>query len=170
VREDFPFGNLAMAVHGVPAVFYGLPSFALPYKRFVTEVICDRSRTFLGSDLSYRLAVRLQGREVVYDDRQDEDLARRAAALAHSSLWRWLSWLGDQLQDAFGAVRRLIRSRTPESSLHREMWGVSPYKYRSEVRRQTLQRAVEGLVIAKVFERLFGKAIFPRFATVDCRR
>jgi len=76
----------------------------------------------------------------------------------------------DQLQDAFGAVRRLIRSRTPESSLHREMWGVSPYKYRSEVRRQTLQRAVEGLVIAKVFERLFGKAIFPRFATVDCRR
>ena len=159
-----------MAVHGVPAVFYRLPSFALPYKRFVTDVICDRCRTFLGSDQSYRLAVRLQGREVVYDDRQDEDLARRAAALAPSSVWRWLSWLGDQMQDAFGELRRLIRSRTPESSLHREMWGVSPYKYRSEVRRQTLQRAVEGLVIAKVFERLFGKAIFPRFATVDCRR
>jgi hypothetical protein len=170
MRENSPVGNLAMAVHGVPAVFYGLPSFALPYKRFVTEVIGDRSRTFLGSDLSYRLAVRLQGREVVYDDRQDEDLARRAAALAHSTVWRWLSWLGDGLQDAFREVRRLIRSRTPQSSLHREMWGVSPYKYRSEVRRQTLQRAVEGLVIAKVFERLFGKAIFPRFATVDCRR
>ena len=85
-------------------------------------------------------------------------------------MWRWLSWLGDGLQDAFGSVRRLIRSGTPDSSLHREGWGVSPYKYRSEVRRQTLQRAVEGLVVAKVFERLFGKAIFPRFATVGCRR
>jgi hypothetical protein len=170
MREDLPLGNLAVAVRGVPAVFHGLPSFALPYKRFVTDVICERCRTFLGSDQSYRLAVRLQGREVVYDDRQDEELARRAAALAHSSLWRWLSWLGDQLQDAFRAVRQLIRSRTPESILHREMWVVSPYKYRCEVRRLTLQRAVEGLVIARVFERLFGKAIFPRFATVDCRR
>jgi hypothetical protein len=170
MREDLPLGNLAVAVHGVPAMFHGLPSFALPYKRFVTEVVCDRSETFLGSDQSYRLAVRLQGREVVYDDRQDEDLARRAAALAHSTVWRWLSWLGDELQDAFRAVRRLIRGRTPESSLHREAWCVSPYKYRSELRRLTLQRAVEGLVVAKVFERLFGKAIFPRFATVGCRR
>jgi len=170
MRENLPLGNLAVAVRGVPAVFHGLPSFALPFKRFVTAVVCDRCGTFLGSDQSYRLAVRLQGREVVYDDRQDEDLARQAAALAHSTVWRWLSWLGDELQDAFRAVRQLIRGRTPDSSLHREMWGVSPYKYRSELRRLTLQRAVEGLVVAKVFQRLFGKAIFPRFATVDCRR
>jgi len=170
MRENLPLGNLAVAVHGVPGVFHGLPSFALPYKRFVTTVVCDRSATFLGSDQSYRLAVRLQGREIVYDDRQDEDLARQAAALAHSTVWRWLSWLGDELQNAFRTLRQLIRGRTPDSTLHREMWGVSPYKYRSEVRRLTLQRAVEGLVIAKVFERLFGKAIFPRFATVDCRR
>ncbi len=58
----------------------------------------------------------------------------------------------------------------PESVLHRECWGVSPYKYHSEPRRLTLQRAVEGLVLAAVFQRLFGKAIFPRFATVACRR
>jgi len=68
-----------------------LPSFALPYKRFVTEVLCDRCRAFLGSDQSYRLAVRVQGRESVYDDRQDEALARQGAALAHSTVWRWLS-------------------------------------------------------------------------------
>ena len=168
--EDFPLGNLAVAVPGLPGVFHGLPSFALPFKRFVTEVICDRAGAFLGSDHSYRLVVRLQGQVIVYDDRQDEDLGRQAAALAHSTVWRWLSWLGDELQDAFRAVRQLIRSRTSESTLHREMWGVSPPKYRSEARRLTLQRAVEGLVVAKIFRRLFGKAIFPRLATVDCRR
>jgi hypothetical protein len=142
----------------------------LPYKRFVTEVVCDRSGTFLGSDQSYRQTVRRQGRPLVYDDRQDEPLARRAAALAHSTVWRWLSWLGDELEEAWRAVRGLIRSRTSDSALHREGWGVSPYKYRSESRRQTLQRALEGLVMAEVYPRLFGKAIFPHFATGGCRR
>lgn len=149
---------------------YPLLPFALPYKRFVTEVVCDRSGSFLGSDQSYRQTVRLQGRAMVYDDRQDEELARQAAALAHSTVWRWLSWLGDELQAAFRAVRQLIRARTSDSTLHRECWGVSPYKYRSETRRLTLQRAVEGLVLAAVFQRLFGKAIFPRYATGGCRR
>ena len=64
----------------------------------------------------------------------------------------------------------MIRARTCDSVLHREGWGVSPYKYRSEPRRLTLQRALEGLVLAAVFQRLFGKAIFPHLATVACRR
>ena len=155
---------------GVPGAVHRLPSFALPYKRFVTDVVCDRSGIFLGSDQSYRETVRVQGRAMVYDDRQDEEWARQGAALAHSTVWRWLSWLGDELPDTWRAVRQLIRARTSDSVLHREGWGVSPYKYRSESRRLTLQRAVEGLVLAAVFQRLFGKAIFPRFATVTGRR
>jgi len=154
----------------LPGTLHGLPSFALPFKRFVSQVVSDHSRTFLGTDKSYRDSVRLHGRAVVYDDRQDEELGRAAAALAHSTVWRWLSWLGDQLQDAWGLVRRLIREKTPSSTLHRESWSVSPYKYRSEPRRLTLQHAVEGLVLAKVFRQLFGKAVFPRFATAACRR
>lgn len=154
----------------MPGAFYGLPSFALPFKRFVSQVVCERSQAFLGTEQSYRDSVRLQGRAVVYDDRQDEKLGREAAALAPSTVWRWLSWLGDQLQEPFREVRQLIRSKTPSSALHWESWAVSPYKYRSEARRLTLERAVEGLVLAKVFQQLFGKAIFPRFATVGCRR
>ncbi len=170
MREDLPFGDLALAVPCLPGAFYRLPSFALPFKRFVTQVVCDRSEIFLGTDRSYRRAVQEQGRGLVYDDRQDEALGRQAAALAPSTVWRWLSWLGDSLLDAWQTVRRLIREGTAQSTLHRESWSVSPYKYRSEGRRQTLQRASEGLVIAKVFERLFGKAIFPRFAALACRR
>ena len=143
-----------------------LPSFALPYKRFVTEVLCDRSRTFLGSDQSYRDAVRLQGRELVYDDRQDEKLARDGAALAHSTVWRWLSWLGDGLRESVRTIRQLIRARASRNTLHREVWCLSPHKYRSDSRRLTLQRALGTVVIAEIFRRLFGKAIFPHFATV----
>lgn len=142
-----------------------LPSFALPYKRFVTAIVRDRSQAFLGSDQSYRDTVRLQGRAVVYDDRQDEVLARRGAALAHSTVWRWLSWLGDGLPETFRKARELIRARAPHSTLHREDWRVSSHKYRSDQRRQTLQRVLQGLVVADVFQKLFGKAIFPNFAT-----
>jgi hypothetical protein len=142
-----------------------LPSFALPHKRFVTEVVRDRAQAFLGSDLSYRATVRSEGRALVYDDRQDEALARRGAALSHSTVWRWLSWLGDGLQGTFREARRLIRAKDPCSPLHRQDWSVSSVKYRSDQRRQTLERALQALVVTKVFQNLFGKAIFPNFGT-----
>ena len=110
----------------------------MPHKRFVTEVVQDRSQAFLGTDQSYRASVRPNGRELVYDDRQDEALAREGAALSHSTVWRWLSWLGDGLQRTFREARRLIRAREPRSPLHRQDWRVSSAKYRSEPRRQTL--------------------------------
>lgn len=71
--------------------------------------------------------------------------------------------------DAFRAARQLIHQRTSDSVPHREFWAVSPSKHRSDAGRLTLQRALEGLVIAKLFPRLFGKAIFPHFATVRRR-
>jgi hypothetical protein len=137
----------------------------LPHKRFVTEVVQHRSQAFLGTDQSYRASVRPNGRELVYDDRQDEPLARDGAALSHSTVWRWLSWLGNGLHDTFREARRLIRAAASRSTLHRQFWGVSPAKYRSQPRRQTLQRALQGLVVGQVFQELFGKAIFPNLAT-----
>ncbi len=144
---------------------YRLPPFALPHKRFVSEVVCDRSQAYLGSDQSYRDSVRPEGRALVYDDRQDEALARAGAALSHSTVWHWLSWLGDGLQGTFQKARRLIYRRDPRSTLHRQDWSVSPAKYRSDERRQTLERALQRLVIRTIFQDLFGKAIFPNFAT-----
>jgi hypothetical protein len=144
---------------------HGLPPFALPHKRFVTAVVRDRSQAFLGTNQSYRATVRVDGRALVYDDRQGEALAQHGAALSHSTVWRWLSWLGDGLQGTFREARRLIRAREPRSTLHRQSWGISPAKYRSDRRRQTLQRALQGLVVTTVFQELFGKAIFPNLAT-----
>ena len=131
----------------------------------MSEVVCDRSQAYLGTDQSYRGCVRSAGRVLVYDGPPDNPLVRRAAALAPSTVWRWLSWLGDGLQGTFRRALRLIYRREPRSTLHRQAWSVCPAKYRSDRRRQTLQRALQALVIRKVFQDLFGKAIFPNFAT-----
>ena len=131
----------------------------------MSAAVCDHSQAFLGSDQSYRKSVRPEGRALVYDDRQDEAEARDGAALSHSTVWRWLSWLGDDLQDTFREAWRLIYEREPRSTLHRQDWSVSSAKYESEQRRQTLQRALQALVVTKIFQDLFGKAIFPNFAT-----
>jgi hypothetical protein len=154
-----------LGLPGLWGAVYRLPPFALPRKRFVIAVVSDRSQTFLGSDQSYRNSVREQGRELVYDDRQDGALAERGAALSHSTLWRWLSWLGDGLQGTFRKAWRLIYERDPRSTLHRLDWSVSSAKYESDRRRETLQRALQALVVTRVFQDLFGKAIFPNFAT-----
>jgi hypothetical protein len=165
VRQDFSLRNLALGLRPVWEAVHRLPSFALPHKRFVTEVVRDRAQAFLGSDLSYRATVRSEGRALVYDDRQDEALGHQGAALSHSTVWRWLSWLGDGLQGTFREARRLIRAKDPCSPLHRQDWSVSSAKYRSDQRRQTLERALQALVVTKVFQDLFGKAIFPNFGT-----
>jgi hypothetical protein len=129
----------------------------------------DKGREYLGSaSSSYRGSCQSAGRPLVYDDQQDSGapgLAKAAAALAPSTVWRWLSWLGDRLQKTLQAARQLIREKEPGSTLHREAWAVAPRKYRSDARRQTLQRALEAIVTQEVFQRLFGKAIFPNFAT-----
>ncbi|MBM4092651.1 MAG: hypothetical protein FJ276_25030, partial [Planctomycetes bacterium] len=137
-----------MDLFDLRGAIYGLPPFALPHKRFVSEVVCDRSQAYLGSDQSYRDSVCEEGgRELVYDDRQDGALARRGAALSHSTVWRWLSWLGDGLRGTFRKAWRLISEQEPRSTLHRQDWSVSSAKHKSDERRQTLQRALQALVV-----------------------
>ena len=63
------------------------------------------------------------------------------------------------------AARQLIAEKDHGSTLHRETWQVSPAKYRSESRQRTLQLALQAWVIVRLFPQLFGKAIFPTFAT-----
>jgi hypothetical protein len=60
---------------------------------------------------------------------------------------------------------QLIRGKAPSSTLHREAWPLSARMYRSEARRQTLQRAAQCLVIEPLFRELFNREIFPNFAT-----
>lgn len=87
-----------------------------------------------------------------------------ASALAPSTLWRWLSWLGS-LSETVRAACQLIRQKQPGEILHREAWPLPTHKYRSKERRQVLQQATRGIVVDQMFQRLFGWEIFPHFAT-----
>jgi hypothetical protein len=60
---------------------------------------------------------------------------------------------------------KLIRQKAPGSALHRESWPLSARKYRSDARRQTLERAAQCLVTESLFRELFHKEMFPNFAT-----
>lgn len=146
----------------------GLPTihpFAWPQKRYAKPLVLERAKLYLGSRLSYRSTVRQEGMPLLYDDRRDRQMATRGSpALAPSSVWRWLAWLGG-LQKTMRAACQLIREREPASTLHREPWAVPVSKYRSEPRRTTLQQAMQTLVVDSLFRSLFGKEIFPDLAT-----
>jgi len=127
----------------------------------------EKARAYLGTNASYRQVVRHQGLPILYDDREAGNVPAgkdRAPALAASTVWRWLSWLGN-LDNILREAGKLIRQKAPRSVLHREPWPLSVRKYRSDVRRQTLERAAQCLVTESLFRELFGQEIFPNFAT-----
>jgi hypothetical protein len=136
----------------------------LRHKQFVSPTLLETAREFLGSAQSYRQAVQHQGMSLVYDDRQEHPLARRGAALAHSTLWHWLSWLGGLTRTLQSALQ-LLSQKFPGHSLHRPLIGIDPRKYRSDARGQTLEQAGWLLLVEAVFEQRMKNRIFPRFAT-----
>jgi len=156
----------------VPAVG-GLPTihpFAWPQKRYAKPLVLERAKLYLGSRLSYRSTVHEEGMPLLYDDRCDQQMAIRGSpALAPSSVWRWLTWLGG-LEKTVRAARQLICERETASTLHREPWAVPVSKYRSQSRRTALQQAMQTLVVDSLFRSLFGKEIFPDLATAHSWR
>lgn len=124
----------------------------------------ETARDFLGTQKSYRQTVRHQQMSLVYDDRQENSLALRGAALAHSTLWRWLSWLGELRRTLQGAMQ-LISQKFPSHGLHRERPSVDPRKHCSDARREILEQAAWLLLVEALFARGMNKRIFPRFAT-----
>ena len=130
----------------------------------MSPTLLEMARDFLGSEKSYRKAVQHQQKWLVYDDRQENPMAHRGAALAHSTLWHWLSWLG-RLTKTMQSASQLISQICPGHGLHREMIPIDPEKHRSEARRKTLEQAGRLLLVEAVFEQRMKKRIFPRFAT-----
>jgi len=126
--------------------------------------LLDKARDFLGSEKSYRKAVKHQQKFLVYDDRQENPWAPRGAALAPSTLWRWLSWLGS-LSRTMQSASQLISQRSPGHTLHRQMISIDPRKYCSAARCKTLEQAGGLLLVEAVFEQRMKNRIFPRFAT-----
>ena len=134
----------------------------MPHKRYVLQTIDRKCGVFLGNQGTYRQSVEEQGRPTVYDEAPRG--GDSSAALAPSTLWRWLSWMGG-LEKTTRKAFRVIREANASVALHRQGWAVSPKKYRSESRGQVLEKALDLLVTDKIFQRQFNRSLFPHFAT-----
>jgi hypothetical protein len=85
-------------------------------------------------------------------------------ALAHSTIWWMLTWLGAQLA-ALATGRQLVQQRNPSSTGHRFLGAVAPHKFRSRQRELLLRRSRQLLHLRAEWEELFPEKFFPRFAT-----
>jgi hypothetical protein len=161
-RSSFPGscgGVVCAAASDLPTTHL----FALPGKRFVKAPLLEKSSAYLGTEQTYAQTTKHEGMAIVYDGRTPSD-KEPWVGLAPSTVWRWLTWLGG-MTGTLQAAWKLIREKEPSSMLHREPWAVSPMKYRSEKRRETLQQAMQLLAADRLCESLFGVGIFPRYAT-----
>lgn len=125
--------------------------------------LLEKTGEYLGTGHSYRKTVQQQEMPIMYDDRQPAK-QRLPVGLAPSTVWRWLSWLGG-MPGTLRAAWDLIRQKEPNATLHRQAWAVSPAKYRSEKRRETLVEAMQVLAVDRVCQGIFGQGMFPRYAT-----
>jgi hypothetical protein len=143
--------------------FSQCPAFALPYKRYVRDVVLALGRRYLDDDsTSYRKAVQVEGLPVFYDNEPDGALDERV--LAGSTLHRWLGFLG-RLEHTLRSALRLIRSASPTCDLFRTAQPVVPWKYRSSERRRRLQIGIGLTACEGAFQALFETSIFPSLAT-----
>jgi hypothetical protein len=123
----------------------------------------EKAGEYLGTEHSYRKTVQDKGMPIMYDDRKPAQ-QRQPVGLAPSTVWRWLSWLGG-MPGTLRAAWDLIRQKEPNSTLHRQPWVVSRAKYRSPQRWETLIAAMQVVAADRICGRIFGKGIFPRYAT-----
>ena len=134
------------------------PIFVLPYKRFAANQLVQFANQYLGSDpLSLRQATSSQGKIVGYESEDH--------ALSHTTIWRFLTWLGAMTISLNTGVK-LFQEAFPESTIHRFIGSISPSKYRSESRAQSLRNADRLLNLISRWDVAFpSERFFPRFAT-----
>ncbi len=99
----------------------------------------------------------------MYDDRTDAT-EKKPLGLAPSTVWRWLLLLYE-MKDAFYVAATWIRNERPDLLQRLDLQCVPSQKYRSRHRRDMLQHTLRMLAISRVYAKLFGKGIFPRYET-----
>lgn len=150
---------------GQTFTFY--PSFALPYKRYVTPTILARSKRYVQEDtMTYRAGVTQEGRpgplyHAAADPEQIDD-----RSLAPSTLHRWISTLGQRTETLRSALD-LIKQADPACGLFRRLPLLQPHprKYRSQQRKKLLTCCRQLLETKAHYVRIFGVSLFPYFAT-----
>jgi len=141
------------------------PTFVLPYKRYASTDLLQLAKRYLDEpELSLRKATS-QGtanQRIVYADHP------KAAALSHTTLARWITFLG-MMTISLSVGCELFMQAHPDSSVHRFDGPVDPRKARSPQRLNILSIARRLLYLRSRWDAAFKQSpFFPRFAT-SCR-
>lgn len=159
-RSIWRVGAVAIADTCLPII----PTFVLPYKRYAGPTLLSLAAGYVENvRQSYRRTASPGNRVTGYvTPTGARDIDERA--LDHSTVWRWLTWIGCQLA-ALSAGRDLTQQRDPSSTCHRFVGAVAPHKFRSPQREQLLRQSRQLLHLAAEWEQRFPEKFFPRFAT-----
>jgi hypothetical protein len=152
---------------GCKKTFTQQPSFALPGKRYIREMILERSGRYLENErATYRSSVCDNGQELFYaaDSANGADINDKS--LAPSTLHRWISTLGG-FQETLRRAQDVILQKDPAATICRDLGTVQifPRKYRTAVREAVLKRCRQLLHLEAKFRATFLRSIFPFFAT-----
>ena len=109
---------------------------------------------------SYESVVQNASNTIVYDCTINS--SKYESHLRGTTVWWWLSYIGSMQQLITGALS-LIGQKDPSSKIFREIQPVNPRKYRSNKRKNLLQRCIEFLNVEEEFRRLFSNSVFPHF-------
>jgi hypothetical protein len=139
------------------------PPFALPHKRFVKQDVLAKAQKYLSAE---QPSCRATYREAVWEGRGPLSYAddQEGHQFSHSTVWRWLSWLGS-LKDLMQQATQLIFQKDPQANLPWKPHPIADHKVRSEGRRRTLEQAAMMLDIVDTFYRLFGVSLFTHLGT-----
>ena len=141
------------------------PPFAVPGKRYVKVEIEERALKYVeNGEISYRKASKERNMACGYQDGEKQ--------LSHSTIHRWVSFLGAQV-GLLKKVVSILGGISSELNLHRLPFEVHPSKYRSQERKKVLQIARKLLHAFSALRALQSERSFPEFATeavVKCKR
>jgi hypothetical protein len=142
------------------------PGFALPYKRFTLPTIQSLSLSYVEDPFaSYRKL--LAECPLVYEIPPESD-SNREPTMEHSTIHRWISTMGSYGHLVQTATDLIIQA-DPATRLYRDLAGlnISPGKYRSLSRKQTLLTCFHLVFLMPIYRAIFQIGIFPKLATLS---
>ena len=137
------------------------PWFIEANKRYLKPIIVLKALEYISiGNSTYRGLTSLEKMPIWYNGDEDPDNAR---SQSHTTLHRWVGWLGDFEIEVFRYMDWLYQQK-PEVEIHRREILISRHKYRSE-RRLSILEVVKrwSLIAAELVEEKLEK-IFLQFA------
>lgn len=137
-------------------------TFVLPYKRYAATELLPLAQHYLDqSALSLRQATRQPKSQLLIVHAEHP----KAAALSHTTLHRWLTFLG-AMTASLAIGGDLFMQAYPSANIHLFDGAVDPHKARSPDRLKSLSNARRLLYLRSRWDATFKQtAFFPRFAT-----